>query len=80
MEISILFFLEPFPQISFKTVICLTKYVNCLAVQCRQSSFIIPNMVTIISLTTFKSSPVSCAFLRIVSLMILLQRTLLHYI
>ena len=81
MEISILFF-EPFPQISFKTVICLTKYVNCVAgaVQCRQSSFIIPNMVTIIGLTTFKSFSVTCAFLRIVSLMILLQRTLLHYI
>ena len=68
-------------QKSYKTVICLTKYVNCVsgAVQCRQSSFITPNMVTIIGLTTFKSFPVTCAFLRIVSLMILLQRTLLHY-
>ena len=63
-------------------VICLTKYVNCVAraVQCRQYSFFTPNMVTIIDLTTFKSSPVTWAFLRTVSLMILLQRTLLHYI
>ena len=48
-------------QKSYKTVICLTKYVNCVAraVQCRQYSFFIPNMVTIIGLTTFKSSPVT---------------------
>ena len=57
--------------------------------RCRQSSFIIPNMVTIIGLTMFKSSPVTCgcgntdlnfsAFHHIISLTILLQRTLLHY-
>ena len=53
------------------------------------TSFIIPNMVTIIGLTMFKSSPVTCgcgntdlnfsAFHHIISLTILLQRTLLHY-
>ena len=51
------------------------------------TSFIIPNMVAIIGLTMFKSSPVTCgntdlnfsAFHRIISLTILLQRTLLHY-